>query len=71
MITKRACELEVGDLLDLEGDPYADPRRDIKALAETLAEVMEIMRPVPQLVLVYFRRNVVGFPPGHQLRVEQ
>jgi hypothetical protein len=63
----QVSELRVGDLVDLEGDPYADPRRDpMNCFEFELAEVASVERETADCVAVGFEGfDVVGFPPHH------
>lgn len=63
----RADSLEPGDMVDLEGDKYADPDREHPWLEYELATVVEVVRETPECVCVYFEGLAVGFPVAHVL----
>jgi hypothetical protein len=74
----RARDLRPGDLLDLEGDPYADPRGDsLSADGEHFYgfeyELAEVVEPVefetPTCVVVHTDMVSCGFPPDHEINV--
>ena len=61
--------LRPGDLVDLEGDPYADPLADHPYDTEHLT-VADIVRETPYCYVVHFEGGPsVGFPPDHTLPV--
>jgi LmbE family N-acetylglucosaminyl deacetylase len=67
---KRIDELQIGDLVDLEGDSFADPDRDpAKGFEFQYAKVEEIDRETPDCVVVWFDNDVVGFPPDHMVEI--
>ena len=69
---KRIDQLNVGDLVDLEGDPYADPNHTNPAFPFEYAEVCEIERETPNCIAVGFEGfDVVGFPPDHTVEVSE
>jgi hypothetical protein len=53
--------LREGDMVDLEGDPWADPDHD-PVLAYEYASVHEVTFEGPNIVAVCFDHDVVGFP---------
>lgn len=64
----RVSDLRVGDIVDLEGDAYADPRSDHIELQCELHTVCEIDYETPECTVVYFENYCgVGFPPSHTL----
>lgn len=62
-----AEEVHEGDLIDLEGDPYADQERDKPCLQYEYAKVLEVRRETEDCVCVYFDNLTVGFPIRHEL----
>lgn len=71
-IAVRADEIKDGDLVDLEGDDYADPKRDHPAFDSELYEVGHIERETPECVAIGFEGfDVIGFPVGHLLAVRR
>lgn len=72
MLTLRVEELQEGDLVDLEGDQYADPKRAHIAFEFELQEVASIERETPDCIAVAFEAfDIVGFPPGHRVKVRR
>lgn len=67
----RADELKEGDMVDLQGDPYADPKNDpILAFAFEYAVVSSRTLDAPGLIAIGFEGYaVIPFPVGHMLRV--
>jgi hypothetical protein len=66
---KCAAALEPGDLVDLEDDPYADPKRDHVEYQFKLATVYQAEYEAPDCVVVDFDATTVGFPPDHRVIV--
>lgn len=76
---KRVQDLQEGDMVDLEGDPYADPegeepdcddcasRRD--SYKYEFEEVMGVEQETPDCVRVDFIMDSIGFPTDHQVFV--
>jgi hypothetical protein len=66
----KAKDLKAGDLVDLEGDAYADPNHDNWRYSIEHGEVETVEWETQECVAVYFTNgSVVGFPPDHELRV--
>lgn len=64
-------QLQIGDLVDLAGDQYADPHRSTPWLDYQFAEVVEIERETDYCIAVSFEGfDIVGFPPQHIVYVE-
>lgn len=61
--------LREGDMVDLEDDPYADPKKDDLALEFEYAVVLSVNVETEECILVEFTGTAVGFPPGHYVRV--
>jgi hypothetical protein len=72
-IRRRISELEPGDLVDLEGDPFADPPTDPDTFwTYEYGIVSELEIETPDCTLVYFENGPnVGFPPNHVVTVNQ
>ncbi len=69
-ITVAAKDVRIGDLVDLEGDTYADPRHDHAALASLYQTVCEVERETETCVAIGFEGfDLVGFPPDHPMKV--
>lgn len=64
----RAKDLQVGDMVDLEGDEYADPNNDDMFTYE-FETVERVEVETPECVCVYFGFDAVGFPTDHNLFV--
>lgn len=67
-------DLQPGDLVDLEADPYADPDvvdpGNFSPFEFELAEVVEIEVETPTCTVVGFEAyGAYGFPPTHEVRV--
>lgn len=70
-IALRAIDLKEGDMVDLEGDQYADPSRDNQLYPFMLNTVTLVEQETADCVAVYFEGGpVVGFPIDHLLPVE-
>ncbi len=63
-------DLVEGMLVDLEGDPYADPNHDEVSYPFELAQVLEVIEELPDCTSVVFDASWVGFPHGYQVKVE-
>lgn len=67
-----ASELRIGDLVDLEGNLYADPDGTSDLLRFELVEVVSVEREEPWCVAVGFEGfDVVGFPPDTLLKMRR
>lgn len=67
-----AFQIVPGDLVDLEGDQYADPGNDNTHLQSELVEVACVEQETPRCVAIGFEGfDVVGFPTHHLLRVKR
>ena len=65
-------QLRIGDLVDLEGDGFADPQRKHTQFESELAEVVAIENETPGCIAVSFEGfDTVGFPPDHFVRVRK
>lgn len=70
----RADQVKVGDLLDLEGDRFADPENGggvelpTNAFEFELAEVTEVELETADCVRIGGLGFCVGFPVGHMLK---
>lgn len=68
MLTK-AKDLKVGDFIDLEGDPYADPHSDNDYFRSEFVQVVEVTPETDDCVAVGIEGfDLVGFPVGHEIR---
>lgn len=65
----KVSDLKEGDLVDLEGDPYADPKSQRAVLKYMLAEVQSVEREALDCICVYFDFDAVGFSSDHLVRV--
>lgn len=67
----RARDIREGDVLDLEGDPFADcPLRDHTNTFEfEYQEVHEVTEETPNCILIGGDGWLVGFPPDHRIAV--
>lgn len=64
-----AADLRPGDLIDLEGDVFADPARDRADLQFEFQRVERCDREAGDCVAVYIAGvDCFGFPPGHHVR---
>jgi hypothetical protein len=70
----RADAVQVGDLLDLEGDPHADPEKGggielpTNSFEFELAEVTEVVRETADCIRIGGPGFLVGFPVDHMLK---
>jgi hypothetical protein len=69
-------DLREGDMVDLEGDPYADAETDCEdcqtihdMFAYEFSIVFSVEQETPECVAVGFDHDVVGFPTNHTLFV--
>ena len=66
----RADQLKVGDYVDLEGDPIADPDRDTVAFEFEWQEVASVEQETPDCIVIGLEGSGgVGFPPNHLIKV--
>ena len=69
---KAVEELKEGDLVDLEGDQYADPSHDDGcAFPYEYAMVLGVDEETPECTRVDFDSTSVGFPHGYRLPVKR
>jgi hypothetical protein len=67
----RAADINVGDLIDLESDLYADPNHDQTPFEFLFMEVAGVERETPDCVRIDFEGwDSCGFPPDHLLKRE-
>jgi hypothetical protein len=67
---KPASALRVGDLIDLQGDVFADPSHENRYFASAWQTVATIEPEGDGCVAVGIEGfDVVGFPSGHYVRV--
>jgi hypothetical protein len=69
---KFAIDLEDGDLVDLEGDEYADPNRDhIEFECEYQVVCFHELETKDCVAIGFEGFDIVGFPPCHMLEVKE
>jgi hypothetical protein len=69
-MTVAVKDLRIGDAVDLEGDPYADPNQENPALECEYQQVYSVERETGDCVAVGFDGfDIVGFPPDHLVTV--
>ena len=62
---KQAQDLQRGDLLDLEGDEYADPDNSDRVFPFEKAVVMAVEQETPTCIRVDTNAGSFGVPPDH------
>ena len=68
----RATEVQVGDIIDLENDAYADPLGDRSEFASQYYEVVEVTREGRNCIAIGFEGfDIVGFPAPHLLTLAE
>ena len=68
--TKTAEDLLPGDLIDLEGDAFADPNNDSPCYDCEYGVVAAIEHETPDCVRVDLEGGPsIGFPPSHRLTI--
>jgi hypothetical protein len=68
MIKIKVRDLRVGDRVDLEKDPFADPRSDNPSFSFEYALVMDVEAETSTCVCVYIDGvDAFGFPPDHEI----
>ncbi len=65
----KAKDIEIGALVDLEGNIFADPKRQNPVFECEYQEVIEIELETPECVLIHFAGASVGFPVDHELSI--
>lgn len=64
------AELKPGDMLDLEGDEYADPARDSRFFDCEYGLVGAVVVETPTCTLVYIDGvDAFGMPPDHVVQL--
>lgn len=72
IVIKRIDQLQVGDLVDLERDRFADPTGEHDEFQFEYYEVIEITHETADCIAVAFEGfDIVGFPPDHLVSVEE
>lgn len=65
-----AKDIKEGDLVDLQGDRYADPKGEHTWLEFEFVRVLDVTHEGSECIAVAFDGfNVVGFPQSHNLKV--
>lgn len=65
---KLISELQVGDVIDLEGDEYADPNQDVSTFQMLYVEVASVEVESPGCIAVGIEGvGTFGFPPTHTI----
>lgn len=67
-IMRTVADLRPGDLVDLDGDVYADPDRNHPEFEFEFALVDTVERETDSCAVVYFEGFACGFPPQHRLK---
>lgn len=69
-VLKCVSDLLPGDLVDLEGDKFADPKRDHIQFQTEYVVVDTVERETPACTAVYFEGfDCVGFPADYRVKV--
>ena len=63
----RAKNIRPGDVVDLEGDPYANPDSEDVAFRYEHALVLNVERETPECVRLDLAHESYGFPVAHRL----
>jgi hypothetical protein len=66
---KKVSELVIGDMVDLENDPIADPNGDHPEFKFTFLEVREIEKESETCICLSFDNFTCGFPLDHEVEV--
>jgi hypothetical protein len=70
LMKKQIKDLVQGDLVDLERDPYADPKGEDQSAHFEFAVVDKLEIETPTCTVVHFENfGSVGFPPDHEVDV--
>lgn len=69
MTERLAHQLIPGDLVDLEGDKYADPNGDDTLMEFEYAVVERVERETPECVVVHTDQSSFGCPPDHVVKL--
>ena len=69
MVKLPASRIRVGDMIDLERDPHADPRGDNVMLQSELAVVATVEDEGAAIAIGFEGFDVVGFPRHRLLKV--
>jgi hypothetical protein len=57
--------LQPGDMVDLEGDQFADPNNSNQFLEYEYTTVESMVEETSECTVIYFEGMTVGFPPNH------
>lgn len=63
----KVSDLQVYDMIDLEGDQYADPMKDHPEYEFSYSGVIETEIESSTVTIVHFNNASVGFPPDYKL----
>lgn len=63
-IKKFVKDVEVGDMIDLEDDPYADPEGNVE-FTFAFAGVDEVEKQDVDCIVLHTTQGSFGFPPDH------
>lgn len=67
-----AADVQVGDLVDLEGDQFAAGADKANAFASELQQVVHVDRETDDCVAIGFEGvDIIGFPVDHEMKVER
>lgn len=67
-IKTKVADIREGDLIDLEGDEYADPwKRDLFTFEFARVDEIEDERPAHSCIVLHTTQGSFGFPPDHQV----
>ncbi len=64
-------ELQIGDLVDLENDPFADPDHSNPMYPFEYQTICAIEVENPDCICVYFDGSTCGFPTDHMVSVQR
>ncbi len=67
--TIKASELKEGDMIDLEGDKFADPNNDNAALECEYCIVEGIEQETPECIVIYTQHVNVAVPTDHPIKL--
>lgn len=68
-VQRLISDLRIGDSIDLENDPIADPGGCNEEFTFEFAEVIEIDRETAKCICIYTSQGAFGFPPDHWINI--